>query len=249
MNLLANLLKFRKNECLLFLIIFFSSVTLHSQISENKGEGTIRITFRDWPYFPVEGDWRSMYVLGEIQEYVVHVYSDGFIKRKLSAFKLSIKEFGEPGHVISLKEKDNLGGMTTNEARAIFTPENHDNAIALFNSVGGLRIIITSPRPPYFDVPVPSGKYFLSYALGFPRTRTDRWRFVCPLYSDKSTAVDVERRWGPPSVYVGEDQIATIEFVPTPNGLGVMNSADFDWENSPTFWEYIDFLNWAGEIF
>jgi hypothetical protein len=237
-----------KGELTIFLILFFSSLSLHSQISEIKGEGIIRITFRDWPYFPVEGDWPSMDVLGDIQQYVINVYSEDFIRSKFRAYESLIKSGIRPEVVVSTISP-NLGEITTNEARILFTPETHESAINYFIKGGGLRFIITSPRPPYFDVPVPPGKYFLAYAVGFPRTRIDMFRSVCPLYSDKSSAVDVSKRWGPPSIYVAKNQIATIEFAPSPNCWGKLEMGDFEWERTTIFWTYIDFLNWAGEIF
>lgn len=228
-------------------LLFKPSPLLLGQVTEFKGEGILRITFQDWKYAPAPYTVGSIERLGETYGYFIFIYSTKLIKDMINTNNRSKELTGSSGK-IATDRADRMGSIAPQEARILFTPENHEKMINLFNNGDGLRILIEKPRPPYVDIPLTPGKYFLAYVVVFPYSQNEK--YYCPFYADKSCINN--KSWGPGSVLIVEDQIELVDFAPGPQCWDFtidLKEWNLRWEQSPQFWEYIDFLLWSGAIY
>lgn len=245
MKILICFFKQRKIILSTLFLLLISTLILPAQISETNGEGVIRITFQPFPYSPTPHTVYSFDRLREVFAYVVFVYSADLIQFRVS----QIEEAKEWKYNYSIGG-ENIAQIAIKEARGLFSPENYNELITLFNRGGGIRIYVLNPFPPFLDIPVPSGKYFLAYALFFSRAQNKDCAHVCQNYRERSSSDYESYQWGPPSINISEGQTVNIEFSPK-QSLDFLPETDkpFNWEIQPIFWQYINYLLWLGEVY
>jgi len=227
----------------------FWAINGGSTAGQAQETGLIRINFKDFRYNPGPYEVASIERLGECHAYYVYVYSSEFIKGRYETNQESIRITGKSGN-IAVIDNEKKGSITTHTARKLLEPYISNQILSLFNIGGRLEVVIrNSPLPPYIDIPVPSGKYHLAYAVRFMDAKPDFYEFLSPSYGYKPCAH--KNIWGPSSVEVYSNNVTEIVFSPeyrcsSPCEYSLLT---MHWENQSVFWDYINYLDWAGEIF
>ena len=229
------------------LLILLLSINSLNVFGQGSNEGILRMTFKPFPYRPYEGDYASYSRLGDVELYVINIFTPDIIETYVKSNRRSIEMFGEPGKMGVMLIDSKSGTAGTNQARYFLSDESRRSILDFFDGSANLTVEVHDPRPPYVDVPLPAGKYYLSYSLYFPRAKLEGFNYVCPNYVSKTLNTEVSIQWGPPSVVIYPGQIANIEFAPTRN-IGTWEG-EFDWKQSPTFWHYVSYLTWSGAVY
>ena len=157
----------------------------------------------------------------------------------LKANNLSNKYGGEHGTFIGI----NKARVRVDDAEELLASENYNSIIDLFNNKGYLKVIVFNPIPPYVDIPTPEGRFLIAYSLLFLNAKNSMFRDNHPNYRSKQNI-----KWGPPSLTIQSDVIVNIKFTPTNNMSSYNHSDPDDWENTDTFWNWFEYLQWLGEI-
>ena len=239
----------KRGEVFFLLIILLAPLINYSQNNQEIEEGIIRITFNSFPYVndPYGADWRCYNSLGSLSVYAIRIYSVTLADNFQEANENSLKMTGKKGQMSVIIPNDICIRGKVSEAKELLKPENKKLVLELFNKGGGATIYVENPAPPFIDVPIPIGKYFLAYSLIFSNTKNPIMEQIHPNYKSKNFSTI---RWGPPSLSVANGQIANIEFAPNNHACFYKYpEIDQGWENFEPFWDYIDYLTIIGELY
>jgi len=222
--------------------------------SNSPDIGAIRVRFHPFPYLndPHGISYNSRGRLGELSAYVLRIYAT----KQMEMFaKLKLKRDNPPPGLEQIGTTfipvpEEYGTAIVKEAKTLFNEPARDQVIALFAKGGRLEVIIPgSTVPPYIDIPAPTGTYYFEYSLLFLDAKNPKNTKVHPNYPSRSSN-DSSVLWGPAKATVKSGMAANIDFRPTHN-INFYHYPDFRegyFESTPGFWDWIEFLFWAGEV-
>jgi len=223
-----------------------------------------RIRFDRFRHFadPNGIDYRSYKKLGEPEAYIIRLYPSTAMKDITGALEFSQElrnsaslsfTNGKRPVVTIMRNKDQYAQMNLRNARDLTSIESK-TAIDNLIKNGAIFQINIQALPPYADIPLPAGTYYLEYSLWFPSAKNSIFTYCHPNY--KGVSIDerpeVSTSWGPAKVNVVESFVSEFQFRPTLaiSGYEFLNHpikrGVIAFENSDAFWDWISFIRWKG---
>ena len=223
------------------LLSFFSKEVLASE------EGLIHVEFESFPYDSDSVNYGSYEKLKGISAYVLRIYPEDAMMGIRKTIKATEKYDLKIGDVImSRGEEYGLGKVFVENARALLRPKSKNIILDEIFSKGMAMLVIVNaePLPPFVDIPVPPGNYYIAYSLVFLKAKKAQYENVHPSYPPRGSA----EKWGAAKVNINSPgQVVNITFAPTGSIVGHYDQTEHEWENHPVFWEWVKYLMWAGE--
>ena len=205
----------------------------------------------DFPY-GVPGEIYSQARMGDIVYYQVRIMPEAYVHRAVEQ-EISREKFAEsmgPNfsaadmHVLPSSQEKSIAANARG-AKVLLDPR---SASVIADTLRqGWRVDVKVPRqatPPFVQVPVPPGVYYLEYSLVFSKAGK-----VHPNYRAMSRKNDVSM-WGPGRVAVTDGQTSRVLYQPTSSTCAWWNPKyDYDeaaWFGSAVMREYLIYLTWKG---